>query len=466
MKRTAVQGSDIKFAGARSALALLLLINLFNYVDRQVLSAVIGPIKKTFFGQNGEVSGAGGSALNALIHWFQSQLGFKPEDALLGLLGTAFMLTYMVGAPVFARLAERRSRWGLVALGVLLWSLASGASGLAQTFVMLLLTRCFVGIGEAAYGPVAPAMISDMFPVKIRGKVMSWFYVAIPVGSALGYVLGGWVANSSIGDWGAVWTGLKHESWRWAFFLVTAPGILLGLRSLSMREPPRGDPDCIQSTKPAPVKWKDYWVMVRTPSYVLCTLGQTAMTFAIGGIAFWMPYYLETRPGAPANSTIIFGAITAAAGLSATLLGGIAGDKLRDRFSGSYFLVSGAAMVVGFPVFLAALRAPFPWAIWVMVFLACFCLFFNTGPTNTILANVTHPSMRAAAFALNIFVIHAFGDVISPVVIGFLNDWYGDMNKSFFVVGLMFLAAGVFWLAGARYLQQDTAKAPTRLEQP
>jgi MFS transporter, Spinster family, sphingosine-1-phosphate transporter len=462
MKPTVDRAPEIQFPGAKSALALLLLINLFNYIDRQVLSAVIGPIKKAFFNQSGEVGAAGGGLLNALIHWFQTQLGFKPEDALLGLLGTAFMLTYMIGAPIFARLAERRSRWRLVALGVIFWSLASGASGLAQTFVMLLLTRCFVGIGEAAYGPVAPAMISDMFPLKIRGKAMAWFYVAIPVGSALGYVLGGWISN--IGNWGAGWTGLEHESWRWAFFLVTLPGIALGLRSLVMREPPRGGPGFSQSAGPAPVKWNDYWLLVRTPSYVLCTLGQTAMTFAIGGIAFWMPYYLETRPGAPSNSTIIFGAITAAAGLSATLLGGIAGDKLRDRFPGSYFLVSGAAMIAGFPMFLAALRAPFPWAIWVMVFLACFCLFFNMGPTNTILANVTHPSMRAAAFAFNIFIIHAFGDVISPVVIGFLNDWYGDMNKSFFVIGLMFLAAGVLWLVGTRYLQRDTAMASIRLK--
>ena len=184
-----------------------------------------------------------------------------------------------------------------------------------------------------------------------------------------------------------------------------------------------------------------------------------AMTFAIGGIAFWMPYYLETRAGAPKSSTIIFGAITALAGLTATLLGGIAGDKLRARFSGSYFLVSGAAMLAGFPVFLAVLRAPFPW-IWVFIFLTCFCLFFNTGPTNTILANVSHPSMRAAAFALNILVIHALGDVISPVIIGLLNDWLHDLNKSFLVVGLTFLAAGVFWLLGARFLQRDTERAP------
>jgi len=235
---------------------------------------------------------------------------------------------------------------------------------------------------------------------------------------------------------------------------VTIPGILLGLRSIFMREPPRG-----KALERRAVPWRNYLVLARTPSYVLCTLGMAAMTFAIGGIGFWMPYYLESRPGAPENSTVFFGAILAAAGLGATLLGGIAADKLRDRFPGSYFLVSGIAMIAGFPIFMAALQAPFPWAIWVLIFLACFCLFFNTGPTNTILANVTHPSVRAIGFALNIFVIHALGDVISPVIIGLLNDYYGDMNKSFFVVGLMFLGAGALWLIGTRYLERDTARA-------
>ncbi len=456
----APMGRDSPFPGARSALALLLFINLFNYIDRQVLAAVVGPIKETFFGRRG--AAAGGDSLTAMIDWFQNRLGFKPEDALLGLLAMAFMVVYMVGAPVFARLAERRSRWGLVGIGVILWSLASGASGLASTFLLLLITRCCVGIGEAAYGPVAPAMISDLYPVKIRGQVLAWFYIAIPVGSALGYVLGGWVAKSGIGEWGASVIGAGHESWRWAFFLVTLPGMLLGVWSFFMPEPPRGQADLVRAAKPAAVPWRNYLILLRTPSYTLCTLGMAAMTFAIGGIAFWMPYYLEGRPGAPTNSTVIFGAVTAGAGLAGTLLGGLAGDKLRARFPGSYFLVSGTAMLAGFPVFLAVLRAPFPW-IWPLIFLTCFCLFFNTGPTNTILANVTHPSMRSIGFALNIFVIHALGDVISPVIVGLLNDWFHDMNQSFLVVGLTFFAAGVLWLLGARYLQRDTQLAPTRL---
>jgi MFS transporter, Spinster family, sphingosine-1-phosphate transporter len=431
---------------------LLVLINLFNYIDRQVLAAVVGPIKSTFFGANG--AGAG-ETLTAVMNWFQHRLGFKPEDALIGLLGTAFMVVYMIGAPVFGRLAERTSRWVLVGVGVVLWSLASGASGMATTFVALLLTRCLVGVGEAAYGPVAPAIISDLYPVKIRGRVLARFYVAIPVGSALGYVLGGWVANSGIGDWGAGVLGAKAESWRWAFYLVVPPGILLGLWSFFMRDPARGQADHAHPTHPATVRWRDYLVFLRTPSYVYCTLGMTAMTFAIGGIAFWMPYYLETRPEAPAASTFIFGVVTVVAGLTATLAGGYLGDRLRGRFPGSYFLVSGVAMLAGFPVFLGVLETPFPW-IWILIFLTVFCLFFSTGPTNTILANVTQPSMRAAAFALNILVIHAFGDVISPVIIGLLSDWFQDMNKAFVAVGLMFLVAGVLWLLGARFLQRDT----------
>ncbi len=459
MKRTVPEGSEASLPGANAALVFLLLINLLNYIDRYVLAAVVGPVQRTFFGQSNGAGAVGSRVLNAIILWSQNRLGVKPEGALLGLLGTAFMLTYMVGAPLFARLAERSSRWAIIAWGVILWSLASGASGLAQTFFVLLVTRCFIGIGEAAYGPVAPAMISDLFPIETRGRVLAWFYVATPLGSALGYVIGGTVANSDIGNWISGLTGIGRESWRWAFVLVMLPGIALGLRSFFMREPPRGKSDLDHPLLPASIPLRDYWKLVRTPSYVLCTLGMAAMTFAIGGIAFWMPYYLESRPGAPANSTAIFGAITAVAGLSATLLGGMAGDKLRDRFPSSYFLVSGIAMIVGFPIFLAALKAPFPWTIWLLIFLACFCLFFNTGPTNTILANVTHPAIRAAGFALNIFVIHALGDVISPVIIGFLNDYYGDMNKSFFVVGLMFVVSGVLWLIGTRYLQRDTEMA-------
>ena len=451
---------DRAFPGARGALALLLLINLFNYIDRNVLAAVVPWIRDEFFGP-GATAAAPGAALAGILDWSQRHLGFKPENALIGILGTAFMVVYTVGAPVFGRLAERRSRWVLIGVGVILWSLASGASGLAAAFLVLLLTRCFVGIGEAAYGPVAPAIISDYYPVQVRGQVLAWFYMAIPVGSALGYVLGERVAKSGLGAWGAAALGLSPASWRWAFYLVVVPGLVLGAVCFLMREPPRGQADLSRAAAAAAVRWRDYRVLLRTPSYLFCTLGMTAMTFAIGGMAFWMPYYLQQRPGTGGAPISTFGALVVVAGLTGTWLGGLAGDRLRGRFPGSYFLVSGAAMLAGFPFFLGVLVAPFPLG-WVLIFLACFCLFFNTGPSNTILANVTHPAMRAAGFALNIFIIHALGDVLSPVVIGVLSDRY-RLEVGFLAVGVMFLVAGAFWLLGARHLERDTAQAPRAL---
>jgi MFS family permease len=210
-------------------------------------------------------------------------------------------------------------------------------------------------------------------------------------------------------------------------------------------------------------RWRDYLVLLHTPSYVLCTLGMAAMTFSSGGIVFWMPFYLTHKPGASGSPTTVFGAICVVAGLSATLLGGWLGDKLRARFPGSYFLVSGAAMLTGLPFLLLTLHASFP-TVWIYLFLATFCLCFNTGPSNTILANVTHPAMRASAFALNILVIHALGDVISPVIIGLLSDRF-NMETAFLVVGGMFLVTSGLWFWGARYLERDTRLAPTRLGQ-
>ncbi len=433
----------IPLPGARAALLLLLSINLFNYIDRQVLAAVVENIEKAL-------------PMPALPDWLQRVFGSEPRNTLLGILAMAFMVTYMISAPVFGRLAERVSRWWLVAIGVMVWSLASGASGLAPTFVILLLTRCLVGIGEGAYGPIAPDMISDLYPVKIRGRTLAWFYMAIPVGSALGYILGGAVAGTS------------EEGWRWAFYLVVPPGLLLGLCCFFMKEPKRGQADLPSGSRPSPlrgVRFGDYLILAKTPSYVLDTLGMTAMTFALGGIGFWMPYYIRVFRGygTQAQVGLTFGAIVVVAGLGATLLGGIAGDKLRPRYPGSYFLVSGVAMLVGFPLSVAMLYIPFPWA-WICIFLACFCLFFNTGPTNTVLANVTHPAMRASAFALNILIIHALGDVISPLVIGAISDATNkNMNIAFFCVSAMILVGGLLWLWGSRYLARDTALAPMRL---
>jgi MFS family permease len=151
------------------------------------------------------------------------------------------------------------------------------------------------------------------------------------------------------------------------------------------------------------------------------------------------------------------------AGLTATLAGGMLGDRLRGRIPGSYFLVSAVGMFAGIPLFLLMLITPFP-ANWIVIFLAVFCLFFNTGPSNTALANTTPPAIRASAFAFNILIIHTFGDAISPSVIGYIRD-HSSFKAGFFAVsGAMFIGA-VLWVWGMRYLAEDTAKAPTLLEE-
>jgi MFS family permease len=403
---------------ARFALGLLLGINLFNYIDRQVLAAVEPQIRTTFFAANDE---------NAM--------------AITGLLGTAFLYTYMVAAPALGWLSDRFSRWIIMGSAVIIWSLASGASGLAATYSGLFLTRIFVGVGEGGYGPAAPTVLSDLFPLKTRGRIMAVFFAAIPVGSALGYVLGGWIS--------------EHLGWRWAFYLVTPPGLLLGLLCFFQRDPRAGAAVLSKSHR---ASGREYLVLLgtlwRTRSYVFNCVAQTAMTFAIGGIGFWVAAYLEFR-GQPQSATKFFGIIIVVAGLVSTLLGGWAGDRLQKTHAGSYFLISGAGMIIAFPLFVAMLFTPFPVA-WFFMFGAVFFMFLNTGPSNTALANVSRPGVRATAFALNILVIHLFGDAPAFPIIGFIGG-HTDMTIAFLFVSGAMLLSGIVWLLGMKYLAADTA---------
>jgi MFS family permease len=401
--------------GARTALALLLGINLFNYIDRQVLAAVEPSIRATFFAPGD---------INAM--------------AISGTLGSAFLVTYMLSAPALGWLADRFSRWIIIGVAVILWSVATGASGLAGTFSALLITRVCVGIGEGGYGPAAPTVLSDLFPLEVRGRILAIFCAAIPVGSALGYVLGGLIDN--------------HLGWRWAFYLVAPPGLFLGLFCFFQRDPRVGAdgvrPERYRATL------EDYLTLARTRSYVFNCIAQTAMTFAVGGIGFWVAAYLKFR-GQPPSATPIFGVVIVVAGLVSTLLGGWLGDRLRLRYPGSYFLVSGVGILVAVPLLVAMLFTPFPFA-WVLMFASVFFMFLNTGPSNTAIANVALPKIRATAFALNILIIHALGDVLAFPTLGFIAG-HTNWTIAFLFVAVVMVVSGVFWLLGVRYLAADTA---------
>src|SRR6266516_4665634 len=306
---------------AHGALLLLLGINLFNYIDRQILAALEPGVRASFFAA-GDV--------NAMTK--------------TGLLGDAFFVTYMISAPILGLLADRFSRWIIVGSAVILWSLASGGSGLAVTFAILFATRICVGIGEGGYGPAAPTILSDLFPIEKRGRIMAIFCAAIPVGSALGYVIGGLIG--------------AHLGWRWAFYFVAPPGLLLGLLCFWQRDPRVSEHHLLQTSPRRSLA--EYLRLFRTLSYVINCIALTLMTFVTGGLGFWVPAYLRYRNQSPDIGMTIFGLITVVAGLVSTLLGGMIADRLRSRFAGSYFWVSGIGMLIACPFFIAALYVSFP----------------------------------------------------------------------------------------------------------
>jgi MFS transporter, Spinster family, sphingosine-1-phosphate transporter len=412
--------SKSPLSGARGALFLLLAINLFNYIDRQILAALEPDIRETFFAA---------SDVNAMTK--------------TGLLGDAFFVTYMISAPILGLLADRFSRWIIIGSAVILWSLASGGSGLAATFAILFATRICVGIGEGGYGPAAPTILSDLFPIEKRGRIMAIFCAAIPVGSALGYVIGGLIG--------------AHLGWRWAFYLVAPPGLLLGMLCFWQRDPRVAAHQLVQKSPRRSIG--DYLRLFRTRSYLINCVAITLMTFVTSGLGFWVPAYLRYRNQSPGVGMTIFGLITVVAGLVSTLLGGVIADRLRSRFAGSYFWVSGIGMLIACPFFIVTLYIPFP-AAWIAMFLAIFFLFLNTGPSNTALANVSLPAVRATAFAVNIFVVHAFGDVQAFWLLGYIGG-HTNMHVAFLFVSGIILLSGVAWLIGVKYLPADTAAVET-----
>src|SRR5512140_1458017 len=273
----------------RYALGLLLAVNLLNYIDRQVLFAVFPLIK----------------------------IDLRLSGTALGFLGSAFMLSYLLFAPLFGWLGDHWSRTRLAAGGLVVWSLATALAGFAPGYRTLLAARATVGVGEASFGTVSPGLIADFFSKERRGQILSWFYVAIPVGSALGYLLGGVL-------------GQKY-GWHAAFLLVGVPGLLLAIPMALLRTPPRGGDDAGPHSAFGPPlpggKGGGYAALFRNRSFVCNTLAMAAMTFAIGGLAQWIPSFLYRVHSLDVEKgNTLFGATTVLAGIAGTLAGGWLGD--------------------------------------------------------------------------------------------------------------------------------------------
>jgi predicted MFS family arabinose efflux permease len=404
-------------------LAILSFINLFNYLDRFLVPALFESLKRS---------------------------DLKLTDTELGSLMSGFLVVYTLTAPVFGALGDRRSRPRLIAFGVACWSVATTLSGFSGSFIALLAARASVGIGEAAYGTIAPSLLSDYFPADRRGRVMAIFFCAIPVGSALGYVVGGLMD--------------VHFGWRVAFFVAGIPGLALAVLCLWMRDPPRGG----QDEKPggdAPSAAADshrgrgsvgadtkatYLQLLRNKPYVYTLLGYAAYTFAMGGLASWMPAFLERVRGMPHGSaTISFGYIVVITGFIGTFLGGWLGDYCAKYSKRAYLIVSALATLAAAPFTWFALTTASPTAYLVCMVIAQLLMFLSTGPINATIVNLVLPNHRASAVALEIFVIHLLGDAISPWLIGAVSD-AASLAQAVKIVPVAVLISGALWSWAAR----------------
>jgi MFS family permease len=393
-----MEKADTRQAGI--ALGILTVINFLNYIDRYVLAAVFEPIKRE-------------------LHFSDAQLGWTLS---------AFMIAYSVTSPAFGRLGDLYTRKYLIAGGVALWSFATAGAGLARSFWQMFLPRSIVGIGEASYATLAPTIITDFYPEERRGRALAIFYAAIPAGSALGFVLGGQLAEA--------------YGWRTAFFVVGLPGLLFALLALAIREPRRGSMDpSPESAQAAPSLLATYRMLWHNRVYVSVTIGFVAYTFALGGLVGWVPAFLERYNGmTTARANEIFGTMTVVSGFLGTFAGGFLGDHLLKYTRNSYLWLSGLCMFAGAPAAVIALSSRDPSIFLPAIFLSEFFLFLNTGPLNAVVLSCVTPPIRATAMAVNIFFIHALGDAISPPIIGMLSDRFGLFRATLIAPAMMIIS--------------------------
>ncbi len=354
------------------------------------------------------------------------------------------MLSYMLLAPLFGWLGDHWSRTKLASGGLVVWSLATALAGFAPGYRTLLAARATVGVGEASFGTVSPGLIADYFSKQRRGRVLAWFYVAIPVGSALGYLLGGVLG--------------QRYGWHAAFLLVGVPGLLLSIPIALLRTPPRGGAAALPQTPKGKIS-AGYAALFKNRSFVYNTLAMAAMTFAIGGLAQWIPSFLyRTHSLDVAKGNTLFGATTVLAGILGTLAGGWLGDRWQKKSGKGYLLISGWGLLIGTPFAVWAILASGLTGCLSAIFIAEFFLFLNSGPLNTVIINVTNPAVRAMAFAVNIFFIHALGDAVSPSFLGWLSDQWG-LRSALLITPLAMVLAGIFCFICGRFVVQDMAQA-------
>ena len=405
-------------------LALLTALNLINYLDRFLVMAVGPRIQDSL------------------------QLG----DAQIGWVESAFMLGYFLTSPIFGWLGDRYPRKGLIAAGVAIWSIATVASGFTHDFATMIVARVAVGIGEASYATLAPTIIDEISDARNKNRWLAIFYVATPVGSALGFLLGGL---------------LEHRyGWRSAFFIAGGPGLALALVTALIVEPKRRDRAPETGSGLA-----TYLELARRPAYRAAVAGYVAQTFALGGFTAWAAPFLYRKLCLELHvANFRFGLITVVTGLAGTALGGY----LADRWPGADRVRAGLRVcawssILGAPIALAAVFAGSAAGFLAALAICELAIFTSVAPINAAVMRTVPAHLRARAMAASIFAIHLLGDLISPPVIGGLSDALGDAHA--FCSGARGLQLGMYLLpaaiavSGALWWRASSRPADASLEE-
>lgn len=429
------------------ALAVLFGMNLLNYIDRYSFFAVGTQIKRDL----------------------------AIDDKWYGVLGGSFMIVYTIISPLMGWLGDRYNRRMLLAGGVGLWSLATVGTAFSADFYHMFFWRALLGVGEASYGVIAPALLADIFPVEKRGRAMGVYYLALPIGTALGFIIAGRVA-SSLG-WPAV------------FFVVGLPGLLAALAGLIITDPGRGASEGkTYAAKADRPKMRDYLSLFKTKTFVYNTAGMAAATFATGAYAAWgSTFYQRVRGMSLKEANDSIGLLLAVAGLIGIALSTFLADWLRKYTRRAYLLLPAAVVLLSVPLGMLGILSPARTPSLSFLFVASVLMAMVLGPSNTVTANVVPANRRAAGYALFIFLIHLLGDISSPIMLGWISDIFGssavtnsalgrfltsigagptadengqmtNLTVAMLAVGPILLLGSIFFLIGSRHLPEDMDK--------
>jgi MFS family permease len=407
---------------ALTAFIVLLVINILNYTDRSVLSAIQTHIKADF----------------------------GLSDTQLGLLNSSFLFIYGLCTLPLGVWADKGIRKNIITMCVGVWSVATALGGIAQNFVQLFITRAFLGIGEAGYAPASLSLIGDYFPKESRGRMLSIWSTGNLFGTAIGLALGGPIADKL--------------GWRWAFYIVGLPGLLAAFLIWRTIEPRRGDTEEGQEHEVSIAHGslgKDFFSVARRlmkiPTYWVLIGGFICSFFIIGAALAWFTTYLIRTFDLSATQAGLYSAGTLAGGsLVGTLLGGWVADILQQRFLQGRMAVAALAFLLGAPLCWLALSLHQLAGCLVAFIVAIMCLSMCLGPIQATIQDITPSDIRSTAIGLALLLGHLLGDASSPFIVGQISDTYHSLGFALLVTGptSLFLA-GLICLIGIKTVAGD-----------